>query len=392
MRFSGAGRRLCMVVCALTLASCGGGAAAPSMAEPNASSDFFKALPAHFAKPMVPADNPMTAAKVELGRHLFYEPKLSGNNSQSCSSCHLQAKAFTDGLATPVGSTGSVHPRNAQSLANAAYNTSFNWANPMLTQMEAQNLLPIINQDPVELGVNDSNQAAVLARFKTDAGYARLFAQAFPAEAEPVTLGNIAKALASFNRTLLSYRAPFDRYEAGELGALSDSAQRGLALFESERLECNQCHSGFNFSDSTRISGGEALAFHNTGLYNITGLNGTDNYPDGNQGVFEFSGANGDKGRMKTPTLRNIALTAPYNHDGSTATLSEVIDNYARGGRLVTMPLTRLGDGRSNSVKDGEIHGFALTDGEKADLIAFLESLTDMAFVTDPGLSDPGPP
>ena len=285
-----------------------------------------------------------------------------------------------------------MHPRNAQSLANAAYNTSFNWANPTLTSMEAQNLLPIINQDPVELGVDDSNQAMVLGRFKTDAGYARLFAQAFPAEANPVTLANIAKALASFNRTLLSYRAPFDRYEAGEQGALSDSAKRGLALFESSRLECNQCHSGFNFTDSTRISGNEALAFHNTGLYNITGLNGTDNYPDGNQGVYEFSGANGDKGRMKAPTLRNIALTAPYNHDGSTATLSEVIDNYARGGRLVTMPLTRLGDGRSNSVKDGEIHGFTLSDAEKADLIAFLESLTDMAFVSDPSLSDPGPP
>ena len=392
MRFAGSRGSGWIAACTLALVSCGGGGA---VAPPSGLSDaagFFKELPAHFAKPMVPADNPMTTAKVALGRHLFYEEKLSGNNSQSCATCHLQAKAFTDGLANPTGSTGSVHPRNAQSLANTAYNTSFNWANPTLTAMEAQNLLPIINQEPVELGVNDSNQAAVMTRFKTDAGYARLFAQAFPGEAEPVTLANIARALASFNRTLLSYRAPFDRYEAGAQDALGDSAKRGLALFESARLECNQCHSGFNFTDSTRISGNEALAFHNTGLYNITGLNGTDNYPDGNQGLFEFSGANGDKGRMKAPTLRNIALTAPYNHDGSVATLSDVIDNYARGGRLVTLPLTRLGDGRANSVKDGEIHGFTLTDTEKADLIAFLESLTDTAFVTDPRLSDPGPP
>lgn len=381
-----------MLVCTVVLAACGGGAAVPSGSAPGSEARFFEALPAHFAQPMVPADNPMTAAKVALGRHLFYEKRLSANNTQSCASCHLQSKAFTDGLVTPVGSTGSVHPRNAQSLANAAYNTSFNWADPTLTTMEAQNLLPITNQDPVELGVNDSNAAMVLARFKTDAAYARLFALAFPAEAEPVSFANIARALASFNRTLLSYRAPFDRYEAGDQSAISESAKRGLVLFESERLECNQCHSGFNFSDSTRISGSEALAFHNTGLYNITGLNGTDNYPDGNQGVFEFSGAAGDKGRMKTPTLRNIALTAPYNHDGSTATLSDVIDHYARGGRLVTMPLTHLGDGRSNSVKDGEIHGFTLTDTEKADLIAFLESLTDTAFVSDPRFSDPGPP
>lgn len=382
--------------CALWMTACGGGGSATAVV-PGASdstpamvtTDAFKALPAHFPKPFVPADNPITPAKVELGRRLFYDRKLSGNGTQSCSSCHLQAKAFTDGLKNPTGSTGSVHPRNAQSLANIAYNVSFNWGNPTLTQMEQQNLQPIISTDPVELGVNDSNRATVLARFKSDADYARRFAEAFPAEADAVTQANIVKALATFSRTLLSYRAPFDRFEAGDASALSDSAQRGLALFESEPLECNACHGGFNFSDSSRTSGAEQPVFHNTGLYNITQADGSmNNYPARNQGVFELTKNVNDKGKMRAPSLRNIALTAPYNHDGSVASLSDVLDNYARGGRFVTAP-TQFGDGRSNVNKDGEIHGFTLTAGDKADLLAFLQSLTDTAFTSDPALSDP---
>lgn len=372
----------------LTLAACGRGFGdgAPEARDGTA---FFSELPAHFPPPRVPADNPMTAAKVELGRHLFYDRRLSGNGEQACGSCHLQAQAFTDGLAVSQGSTGEVHPRNAQTLTNIAYNLTLNWANPTLQELEQQHLLPIINTDPVELGVNEANRAEVLARFRDDALYQRLFAAAFPEDADPYTLEHIVRALASFSRTLISYRAPFDRYQAGDHSALSESALRGLALFNSERLECNQCHSGFNFSDSVRISGSEQPQFHNTGLYNIAGLNGLNNYPQKNQGLFEFSGDPGDKGRMRAPTLRNIALTAPYNHDGSTATLSDLLDNYARGGRLVTAPVTHAGDGQYNEVKDGEIHGFTLTDQEKADLLAFLDSLTDEAFVSDPRLADP---
>lgn len=387
-----------MAVAACLLVACGGGGGgagegAVSNPAPAAPTDDFKNLPAHFPKPFVPTDNPLTPAKVELGRRLFYDARLSGNGSQSCSSCHLQAKAFTDGLKNSAGSTGAVHPRNSQSLGNIAYNLSFNWGNPMLLTMEAQNLTPIINTDPVELGVNEGNRAMVLARFKADADYARRFAEAFAGEADPVTLPNVVKALASFSRTLLSYRAPFDRFEAGDAAALSESAQRGMALFESERLECDACHGGFNFSDSTRVSGSEQPVFHSTGLYNITNADGSmNNYPPKNQGVFETTRNVNDKGRMRAPSLRNIALTAPYNHDGSVATLGEVIDNYARGGRFVTNPPTQFGDGRTNVNKDGEIHGFTLSAGEKADLTAFLESLTDTAFTSDPALSDPFKP
>lgn len=379
------------VVLSLLLAACGSGFGDGALPTQKATSDddFFADLPAHFPRPIVPADNPMTTAKVELGRHLFYDTRLSGNGTQSCSSCHLQARAFTDALTTPSGSTGEVHPRNAQMLGNIAYNVTFNWANPTLRELEQQNLLPIINTDPVELGVNDGNREQVLARFRDDAQYRQRFAAAFPGDADPITLDRIVQALASFSRTLLSYRAPIDRYFAGDSTALSESAQRGMALFNSDRLECNQCHGGFNFSDSTRVSGGEVPQFHNTGLYNIAGLDGLNNYPAQNQGLYDFTGLATDKGRMRAPSLRNIALTAPYNHDGSTATLSDVIDHYARGGRLVRTPLARAGDGQYNQNKDGELHGFTLSDPEKADLLAFLDSLTDQTFVTDPRLADP---
>lgn len=371
----------------ILLAACGNSTNGGS----GKAAEFFANLPAHFPAPIVPDGNPLTREKIALGRHLFYDKRLSGNETQACASCHLQARAFSEPLATSLGSTGEAHPRNASTLTNAVYNTTFNWANPTLREFETQHLTPIVGTEPVELGVNDSNRAEVVNRFRSDPLYQRLFAEAFPDEADPFDLDHIARAIASFSRTLLSYRAPFDRFVAGDDTALSDSARRGRGLFNSDRLECNQCHGGFNFSDSTRVSGHENPVFHNTGLYNILlSADGVgDNYPAGNQGVFDFTGDPGDRGFMRAPTLRNIALTAPYNHDGSTATLSDVLDNYARGGRRVTMPPERAGDGRTNNLRDGELHGFTLTEQEKADLLAFLDSLTDEAFVTDPALSDP---
>ncbi len=383
-------RVLCLFLIAALINACGESVPLAEFSK-NKADTFFADLPAHFPSPMVPADNPMSAVKVELGRHLFYDKRLSGNGTQACSSCHLQARAFTETLTTSVGSTGEVHPRNSMTLTNNAYNSSLNWANPTLLVLEAQHITPIVNTDPVELGVNDANREMVLQRFRDDPQYQRLFADAFPGEANPVSLDNIVKAIANFSRTMLSYRTPFDRFAAGDSSALSDSAQRGMALFNSDRLECNQCHGGFNFSDSTRVNGNERPIFHNTGLYNIlVSMDGIgDNYPPKNQGLFMFTANAGDRGFMRAPTLRNIALTAPYNHDGSTPTLSAVIDNYARGGRQVTMPADRAGDGATNNLRDGEIHGFTLTTEEKADLLAFLDSLTDTAFVTDPALSDP---
>ncbi|MGQ9908707.1 MAG: MbnH family di-heme enzyme [Candidatus Flexifilum sp.] len=343
-------------------------------------------LPAGFPVPVVPAHNPMTEEKVELGRYLFYDPRLSGNGSFSCSSCHLQALAFTDGRATAIGSTGDIHPRNSQTLTNAAYNATLTWANPNLLTLEQQILIPMFGEHPVELGIT-GQEDVVLARFRGDPQYRELFAAAFPDQSDPFTFNNIVQALASFTRTLISGDSAFDRYLRGERDALSESAQRGMELFFSEGLECHHCHTGFNLTLSTISVNSSFIErpFFNTGLYN---LDGRGAYPVDNTGVHEITNNPADMGRFRPPTLRNIALTAPYMHDGSIATLEDVIRFYMNGGRVIESG-PYAGDGRANPYKSGLVAGFSLTEQEIADLVAFLESLTDETFISDPRLSDP---
>jgi cytochrome c peroxidase len=223
---------------------------------------------------------------------------------------------------------------------------------------------------------------------RQDQTYPRLFAAAFGADERAINLSNLTKALASFERSLISFNSPYDRYRfGGEPNAISAAAKRGERLFHSERLECFHCHGGFNFSDSIqheRLAFTES-AFHNTGLYN---LDGKGAYPANNQGVYEFTGKAADMGRFKAPTLRNIVLTAPYMHDGSIATLVEVLDHYRVGGRTITKGIY-AGIGRKNPYKSHFISGFELSSQEKMDLLAFLHSLTDRSFVTNPAFSDP---
>jgi cytochrome c peroxidase len=340
-------------------------------------------LPAGFPTPRVPADNPMTEAKVQLGRRLFYDKRLSLNGTQACASCHEQARAFTDGRTHGLGSTGQEHRRNAQGLANVAYATSLTWANPALTSLETQALTPLFGTEPVELGFGDDPEP-LLARLRADPDLAARFAEAFPGEAEPVSLASVTRALACFERTLLSGGSPFDQYlYGGKVDALSPQVKRGMELFFSERLECNHCHSGFNFQDATMHDGTSEpiLPFHNTGLYDED-LAGA--YPATDPGLIELTGRPEDMGSFRAPSLRNVALTAPYMHDGSIATLSEVLDHYAAGGRAHV-----LGSSHTSPLRSGFVRGFTLTPEEKAEVLAFLEALTDTAFVTDPRFSDP---
>ncbi|HEY2512353.1 MAG TPA: cytochrome c peroxidase, partial [Polyangiaceae bacterium] len=192
------------------------------------------------------------------------------------------------------------------------------------------------------------------------------FEEAFPGEREPVTVRNVARALASFERTLLSFDSPYDRYERGDPQALPPAAVRGLTLFQSERLECFHCHGGFTFSDSVSHAGlpEPERAFHDDGLYDEDGHGA---YPVGDRGLVEMTGRPEDMGRFKAPTLRNVAVTAPYMHDGSIPTLAAAVEHYARGG--------------VGANKDPLLAGFALDDDERADLLAFLESLTDDRFL-----------
>jgi cytochrome c peroxidase len=343
-------------------------------------------LPAGYPQPAVPDDNPINAARIELGHWLFYDTRLSGNGTMSCGTCHQQALAFTDGRTTSIGSTGVSHPRNAMTLVNSAYASRLTWANPLLARLEDQALIPLLGDHPVEMGMS-GREMEIAALLASGDKYATLTRKAFPGDENPYSLLNAVRAIATFVRTIVSYNSPYDRYLAGDASALSPSAEKGLALFFSERVECFHCHGGFNFSDSTTHANSavDQAGFHNNGLYNI---GGTGAYPPDNTGLFDMTGVARDMGRFRAPTLRNIALTAPYMHDGSIATLDEVIAHYARGGRLISDG-ARAGDGRLSPFKSEFVTGFDLSDEERGNLIDFLRSLTDDSVLANDRWADP---
>ncbi|HLT90715.1 MAG TPA: di-heme enzyme [Woeseiaceae bacterium] len=343
-------------------------------------------LPAGVPPPPVPDDNPMSAAKVELGRRLFYDTRLSVNGSMACATCHRQELAFTDGRARSIGATGEVHPRGAMTLANAGYASRLTWANPLLDTLEVQALTPLFGDDPVEMGMA-GREADIVELVRSDPWYRAAFEEAFPSDAKPWSTLNVVRAIAAFVRTIVSFDSPYDRYLRGDESALSPSAVRGMQLFFSERLECFHCHGGFNFTDSSTHANAivTPFGFHNNGLYNI---GSTGAYPPDNTGLHDITGERRDMGRFKAPTLRNVAVTAPYMHDGSMRTLDEVVEHYRRGGRLVEDG-PYAGDGRRNPYKSAFVRGFELTAEEKMDLIAFLASLTDLSLLTNPRYADP---
>jgi cytochrome c peroxidase len=346
-------------------------------------------LPPGFPQPKVPADNLMTAAKVELGRFLFYDTRLSGDGTFSCGTCHEQRIAFTDGKARAVGHTGQVHPRGAMSLANVAYAPVLTWADPTMRRLEAQALVPMFGQDPVELGLA-GREAELLARLKAEPRYPAMFVAAFPGEPSPTTVGNVTRAIAAFERTLLSGRSPYDLYRtSADPRAMSPAALRGEDLFFAGRTRCFRCHGGFAFTETVDFVGKglPGIEFHNTGLYN---LNASGAYPPPNTGVHAMTRQPGDMGRFKAPSLRNVALTAPYMHDGSIRTLIDVVRHYEAGGRTMSRGEHR-GVGRNNVNKSEFVTGFTLTDEERGDLVAFLESLTDHAFISDRRFANPWP-
>ncbi len=343
-------------------------------------------LPRGFPEPRVPADNPMSDAKVALGRLLFYDRRLSGNETFSCGNCHQQSRAFADPLPRGVGSTGEVHPRGAMGLANIAYAPVLTWANPNVKSLEQQALLPMFGETPVELGLA-GKEAELLTKLRADSAYPRLFEAAFPGDTAPVSVRRVTQAIASFQRTLMSGSSPYDRYLAGDSSAISRSAIRGEALFFSERLECFHCHGGFNFTNTVDYKGKGfvEIEFHNTGLYNVDGKGA---YPAENPGIREHTGDAEDTGKFKAPSLRNIALTAPYMHDGSVATLDAVLSHYAAGGRSIRTGANR-GIGSRNPYKSSFVKGFTLSLRERRDVLAFLHSLTDSVFITDQRFADP---
>ena len=260
-------------------------------------------------------------------------------------------------------------------LTNVAYNAAFTWSSDKVHSLESQMRQPLFNEHPVEMGVSGGGAMAVHA-LTADPNYRAQFIAAFPGDAEPLSVKHMIQAIASFERTLISGRSPFDRYVFDDdRGALSDSAKRGMALFYSARVGCAQCHSGINFTGAIVYEGHthERALFANTGLYD---LDGRGAYPASDRGLIEVTHRGADLGKFKVPTLRNVALTAPYMHDGSLPTLDAVLDHYVRGGQ-------------KNPLQDSRVRAFVLAPTERADLLEFLKSLTDREFVENPDFSDP---
>lgn len=370
----------------LMLVGCGGGGT--STQDPLLNSGTWKwVLPYYFPTPLVPADNVMSEEKFQLGRYLFYDKQLSGNGTTACASCHFQNLAFTDGKARASGSTGQLTPRSAMPIANTVYSPTLTWARPDLVSLEQQAAVPLYGTNPVEMGVTAGNEAAVLARFSGNAGYAARFKAAFPNDPAPITMPNVIKALATFERGMISASSRYDLYLQG-LATLSASELNGLTLFNTEKAECFHCHAGHNFTEQITFAGIQSVTrtFRNTGLYNIDGAGG---FPAPNRGVFELTANPFDMGAFRAQSLRNVGVTAPYMHDGSIATLAEVVAFYAAGGRNIPAGQPNAGDGRLNPYKDPLIPRISLTAQEQADLVAFLNTLTDNNLLSSPRYADP---
>lgn len=315
------------------MAAAGGCAALLSAAVIGAAGDFEFRPPAGLRPPPVPADNPLSAEKIELGKQLYFDPRMSRDSTVSCASCHDPKKGWSNGERFATGVRNQIGGRSAPTVLNAAYAALQFW-DGRAEGLEGQALGPI--QNPIEM---DMTLDEVVARLNKIEGYRTAFQRVFGTD---VTADGIAKAISSFERTVLSGNAPYDRYQAGDKSALSEEAQRGYHIFFN-KARCSSCHSGAAFTDT---------AFHNIGI----GMDHSE--PDvGRQAISKLLG---DRGAFKTPTLRDIARTAPYMHDGRFKALEEVIDYYDRGGT-------------PNPQLDEEIFPLKLKPEEKKALVTFLK-------------------
>ena len=347
-----------------------------SVASPVLAQAYVWALPAWLPPPPVPADNPMSVAKVELGRRLFFDQKLSGPSYTSCSSCHMPEHAFSDPRHPSIGVAGDRIRRRAPSLANVGYRETLTWADQHLTRLEDQARRPLFTASPPEMEAS-GHEASVLDRFEYDPGYRPLFIEAFPDKAGKVDFDQVAKALAAYQRSLVSFTTPYERFRFnGERDALSAAAQRGERLFFDAKLGCATCHAGATFGPlaSTLLPGATPTVYANTGLYD---LDGKGAYRSTDRGLLESSERRDDMGRFRAPSLRDVAKRAPYMHDGSMATLEAVIDRYASGAP------TLAAKDRFSPLKDARLRGFAISGDERNDLISFLRALSDDAFAAD---------
>ena len=290
---------------------------------------------------VVPDDNDLTPAKIELGRHLYFEKRLSKNNDIACATCHHPTKGWTDQAPVSTGHEGQKGGVSAPTVINRLFSSAQFW-DGRADSLEEQAKGPIEN--PIEMAETHDN---AVKKLQGIAGYKPLFKAAF--DSEEITIDRVAQAIASFERTIVSGNSPYDRFKsAGDKTALTESQKRGMDIFfDNNRGRCSICHAGTNFTDEK---------YHNLGV-------GWDKNPDDHMGRFTQTGEEADKGAFKTPTLRNIADTGPYLHDGSEKTLMDVVEFYVKGGN-------------PNPHLDKEMKKLELSEQDKKDLVAFMEALS----------------
>lgn len=298
--------------------------------------------PPHFPMVQEPEDNEFTQARWQLGKKLFFDPVMSVDSSISCATCHKPELAFTDNLAMTPGVEGRQGTRNVPSLANVAYHPYYTREGGVPT-LEMQVLVPI--QEHNEFGFNIIEISERLLKIPE---YVDMSINAYGRVPDYFV---ITRAISCFERTLISGNSRYDQYFLGKKEVFSDQEVKGMNLFFSDRLSCSACHGGFDFTD---------YEFKNNGIHEV--------YDD--PGRFRFTGDAKDVHLFKTPSLRNVSMTKPYMHDGSMATLGEVVDHYNKGGK-------------GHDQQDNLIRPLNLTEEEKRALIAFLETLTDQSFITN---------
>jgi cytochrome c peroxidase len=348
----------------------------------------LKSLLPSFVRDSIYSDpeNSFSQAKAELGRYLFYDRRLSVNNTKACASCHAQEFSFTDNYTRSIGALGDLHQRNSRPLINIIFSKYLTAADSTLHFPEQQINNPMMNEHSVEMGIK-GNEEMILRRLKADDIYTEKFGECFPGEKNPYTIKNVQWAITSFVKKIFSFNSPYDDYAFRKNEtALNEQQKKGMQLFFSDSLHCKNCHGGINFSTPLlKDENGSTAFYFNTGLYNI---DGRGSYPEYDQGLIELTKNPADMGKYKVPTLRNLAFTAPYFHDGSATTLEDVIMLYENGGRNISTGAF-AGDGRRNPYKHPLVSGFHLNSQQRNELISFLLSLTDSSIYKNPDYANP---
>ncbi|NOT36977.1 MAG: hypothetical protein HOP11_06335 [Saprospiraceae bacterium] len=314
----------------------------------------------------------------EIGHLLFFDKNLSYDKSISCSTCHDPTLAFTDGYKLSVNSKAENLQRNSPTLLNINNRENFNWANPSIQTLIQQMQRPLYGTHPVELGIK-GNEPDIFPRIKANMEYKRLYQLAFGKNIQNLKLQDIEVSLEHYIKTLQSRNSPFDKFLiTKDSNYLNEEQWYGFYLFHSDSIDCSACHGGVDSFSPDR--GGN---FANIGLYNCNGK-----YPTKDSGIENESHDQDDNGLFRIPTLRNVAITGPYYHDGSEENLESIIKNYERSGRMIDYGDCK-GDGANNPNIDGRLQKFNLQENERRALISFLHSLTDTSYLSNKMFRDP---